>query len=106
MRDGWGDLPIANLLSVFVITPISVSRLLASPVAQDRDQDRDRGRDDSAYRNNRYYKQGWEDGGYAHGDRDEKWQGAPVATTTITQVGAPHIRGPALHRNLRRKTTF
>lgn len=85
------------LLSAFAITPISVSPLLASPAAQDHDQDRDRGRDDSAYRNNPYYKEGWKDGehhkhksrkwksdddrrayeaGYAHGDRGEKWQGS------------------------------
>ena len=65
----------------------------------DRDQDRDHDRamadNDSAYYNNRYYKQGWNDGmhhkhkdkkwkndndrmayeaGYSHGDRGEKWQ--------------------------------
>jgi hypothetical protein len=89
------------LLSAFAITPICVSPLLGSPVAQDRDQDRerdqnrDRDRDDSAYRNNAYYKEGWKDGehrkhkdhkwksdedrrayeaGYAHGNRGEKWQ--------------------------------
>lgn len=90
------------LLSAFAIAPISVSPLWGSPTAQDRDQDRDhnqdrdRDRDDNAYRNNRYYEQGWKDGehhkqkhhkwrndddrrayeaGYAHGDRGEKWQG-------------------------------
>src|SRR5579864_6224806 len=101
------------LLTAFAVTPISVARLSASPAAQDRDQDRDheqdrehnqdRNRDrdgnDSAYRNNRYYQQGWKDGehhkhknhhwkndddrrayeaGYAHGDRGERWDnGAP-----------------------------
>lgn len=88
------------LLSAFAITPISVSPLLASPAAQDRDQDRDRDRnhdrDDSAYRNNHYYQRGWKDGehhkhknhkwkndddrrayeaGYARGEHGDKWQG-------------------------------
>ena len=88
------------LLSAFANTPISVSPLLASPTAQDRDQDRDRDRDhdrdDSAYRNNHYYQRGWKDGehhkhknhkwkndddrrayeaGYARGDRGDKWHG-------------------------------
>jgi hypothetical protein len=69
-------------------------------MAQDDHHDRDQAnamerRDESAYYNNAYYKQGWNDGlhhkkrnhhwkneadrnayeaGYAHGERGEKWQ--------------------------------
>lgn len=74
---------------------------LATAHAQDHDQDRDHdraqmdsNRDESAYYNNQYYKEGWNDGehhkhrekkwkndadrqayeaGYVHGDRGEKW---------------------------------
>ena len=73
------------LLSAFVITPISVSRLSGSSAAQDRDQDRDRDRDrdhnqdrdrdrdTSTYRNNRYYKQGWKDGEH-HKHKNRRWK--------------------------------
>ena len=47
---------------------------------QDRDHDRDRGMmndrdrgDESAYYNNKYYKQGWKDGGH-HKHKDRKWK--------------------------------
>ena len=77
----------------------TITTVMAAPAAQERDRDdqnRDRGRDESAYRNNRYYKQGWKDGqhhkhrnkkwkndadrqayetGYSHGGRGETWQG-------------------------------
>ena len=65
----------------------------------DHDQDRRSMGDESAYMNNRYYKQGWQDGehhkhknkkfkndddrmayeaGYQHGDRGDKWQNHPM----------------------------
>jgi hypothetical protein len=92
---------LALSIASFAATP-----LMASSMAQDRDHDRDNqaqnhDRDDrgmngneSAYYNNKYYKQGWKDGenhkrrnkkwknendrrayeaGYGHGDHGERW---------------------------------
>jgi hypothetical protein len=84
---------ISICLFALVLSGLTVVPLLPVSVAQDHDRDRDR-RDESAYYNNRYYKQGWKDGqhhkhkhkkwkndadreayeaGYAHGERGEKW---------------------------------
>lgn len=88
----------ACLLALTISGPAVISAMAAPMPIQDQDRDHDRNRDqrdDSAYTNNRYYKQGWRDGGrhkrsnkhwkndndrsayeagYAHGDRGEQWK--------------------------------
>ena len=83
---------VALSFGVPAVMPLFAS---TAPLTQDRDDhDRDR-RDDSAYQNNKYFKQGWNDGmhhkhkhkkfkndedrrayeaGFMHGDRNEQWQ--------------------------------
>jgi Ni/Co efflux regulator RcnB len=64
------------LLLVMGMAGGTLSAVMAIPSAQDRDRDENRDRDrndDSAYRNNRYYKQGWKDGQH-HKRKNKKWK--------------------------------
>jgi len=83
----------ALALSFAFVGSTAAPLLIAQPTSATQDRDHDR--DDSAYRNNRYFKQGWKDGqkhkhknkhwkndadreayeaGYNHGNNGEAWQ--------------------------------